>query len=95
MAGLPVAFTSEFYDDVNNKRQWTAFCAKNKSYVEKAEFKAVGKTSETFSLSRSAPSKKDIRSRRVEAQRTLALKRLSMHFVQGVLKTPNDANYRI
>jgi len=41
MAGLPVAFTSEFYDDVNNKRQWTAFCAKNKSYVEKAEFKAV------------------------------------------------------
>ena len=27
-AGLPVAFTSEFYDDVNKKRQWTAFCAK-------------------------------------------------------------------
>ena len=41
MAGLAVAFTSEFYDDVNKKRQWTAFCAKNKSYVEKAEFKAV------------------------------------------------------
>jgi hypothetical protein len=41
MAGLPVAFTSEFYDDVNKKRQWTAFCAKNKSYVEKAEFKTV------------------------------------------------------
>jgi predicted nucleotidyltransferase component of viral defense system len=41
MAGLPVAFTSEFYDDVNKKRQWTAFSAKNKSYVEKAEFKAV------------------------------------------------------
>ena len=41
MAGLSVAFTSEFYDDVNKKRQWTAFCAKNKSYVEKAEFKAV------------------------------------------------------
>jgi predicted nucleotidyltransferase component of viral defense system len=41
VAGLPVAFTSEFYDDVSKKRQWTAFCAKNRSYVEKAEFKAV------------------------------------------------------
>jgi hypothetical protein len=41
MAGLPVAFTSDFYDDVNKKRQWTAFCAKNKPYVEKAEYKAV------------------------------------------------------
>jgi hypothetical protein len=41
MAGMAVAFTSEFYDDVNKKRQWTAFCVKNKSYVEKAEFKAV------------------------------------------------------
>jgi hypothetical protein len=41
MGGLPVAFTSEFYDDVNKKRQWIAFCAKNKSYVEKTEFKAV------------------------------------------------------
>jgi predicted nucleotidyltransferase component of viral defense system len=41
IAGLPVAFTSEFYDDVNKKRQWTAFCAKNKSYVENVELKAV------------------------------------------------------
>jgi hypothetical protein len=41
IAGLPVAFTSEFYDDVNKKRQWIAFCAKNKSYIERAEFKAV------------------------------------------------------
>jgi len=41
IAGLPVAFTSEFYDDANKKRQWTAFCARNKSYVEKVEFKAV------------------------------------------------------
>jgi nucleotidyltransferase AbiEii toxin of type IV toxin-antitoxin system len=40
-AGTAVAFTSEFYDDVNKKRQWIAFCAKHKSYVEKAEFKAV------------------------------------------------------
>jgi hypothetical protein len=41
IAGLPVAFTSEFYEDANKKRQWTAFCAKNKSYVETVEFKAV------------------------------------------------------
>jgi predicted nucleotidyltransferase component of viral defense system len=41
MAGLPVAFTSEFYDDINKKRQWNAFCAKNKSYVANAEFKLV------------------------------------------------------
>jgi Nucleotidyl transferase AbiEii toxin, Type IV TA system len=41
IAGLPVDFTSEFSDDVNKKPQWTAFCAKNKSYVEKVEFKAV------------------------------------------------------
>jgi len=41
IAGLPVALTSEFYDEVNKKRQWTAFCAKNKSYVENVEFKAL------------------------------------------------------
>jgi hypothetical protein len=41
IAGLPLAFTSEFYDDVNKKRQWTAFCAKNESYVENVELKAV------------------------------------------------------
>jgi hypothetical protein len=41
IAGLPVAFTSEFYDDVNKKRQWTGFCAKNKSYVQNVEFKSV------------------------------------------------------
>jgi hypothetical protein len=48
MAGLPLVFTSEFYDDVNKKRQWTAFCAKNKSYVEKAEFKAVMEANRNF-----------------------------------------------
>jgi len=48
VAGLPVAFTSEFYDDVNKKRQWTAFCTKNKSYVEKAEFKDVMEGIRTF-----------------------------------------------
>ena len=48
MEGLPVAFTSEFYDDLNKKHQWTAFCAKYKSYVEKTEFKAVMEGIRTF-----------------------------------------------
>ena len=41
MAGVPVAFTSDFCDDLNKKRQWTTFCVKNKSYIQKVEFKAV------------------------------------------------------
>lgn len=41
MAGLPLAFTSDFYDDVNKNRQWSAFCMKNESYVQKVEFKTV------------------------------------------------------
>jgi hypothetical protein len=48
MAGLLVAFTSDFYDDIDKKRQWTAFCAKNKSYVEKVEFKAVEEAIRNF-----------------------------------------------
>ena len=83
MAGLPVAFTSEFYDDVNKKRQWTAFCAKNKSYVEKAEFKVVMEAIQNFL----AHPVRTVRRgtfvhEEVEARRTLALKRLSMHFVR-------------
>ena len=38
---LLVAGRMKFTYDGNKKRQWTAFCAKNKSYVEKTEFKAV------------------------------------------------------
>jgi hypothetical protein len=40
-AGIPLAVTPDFYDDRNKVRQWTAFCAKNKSYIEPIEFKAV------------------------------------------------------
>ena len=64
IAGMSVAVTPEFYDDVNKKRQWTAFWAKNKSYVGKAEFKAVVEDIRSFLGLRSAPSRKDIRSRR-------------------------------
>jgi hypothetical protein len=46
--GLPLAFTPEFYDDASKKRQWTAFCAKNATYVAKTEFKSVIDTLKTF-----------------------------------------------
>jgi hypothetical protein len=39
--GKPVAFTPEFYNDANKKKQWTAFCGKNATYVTKTELKEV------------------------------------------------------
>jgi len=40
-SGTPVAFTPEFYDDANKKKQWTAFCTRNATYVKKIELKEV------------------------------------------------------
>lgn len=40
-AGIPLAFTPDFYDDRNKVRQWTAFCAKNKTYIAAVDFKTV------------------------------------------------------
>jgi hypothetical protein len=37
----PVAFTSEFYEDDGKKKQWTAFCTRNATYVTKTELKEV------------------------------------------------------
>jgi Nucleotidyl transferase AbiEii toxin, Type IV TA system len=39
--GVPLAFTPEFYEDDNKIKQWNAFCNKNKSYVQRMEFKDV------------------------------------------------------
>ena len=39
--GVPLAFTSEFYEDENKVRQWNAFCNKNKPYVQQTEFRNV------------------------------------------------------
>jgi hypothetical protein len=39
--GTPVAFTLEFYNDADKKKQWTAFCTKNATYVTKIELKEV------------------------------------------------------
>ena len=46
--GMPLAFTPEFHDDASKKRQWTAFRAKNATYMAKAEFKSVIDTLKTF-----------------------------------------------
>ena len=47
---MPLAFMPEFYDDTNKKRQWTAFCAKNATYMAKTEFNTVIETLKTFSF---------------------------------------------
>jgi len=39
--GTPVAFTPEFYNDTDKKKQWTAFCTKNATYIAKTELKEV------------------------------------------------------
>jgi hypothetical protein len=39
--GIALAFTPDFYEDRNKVQQWTAFCAKNKAYIEPIEFKTV------------------------------------------------------
>jgi hypothetical protein len=39
--GTPLAFTIDFYEDVNKIRQWIAFSEENRSYVEPIEFKTL------------------------------------------------------
>ena len=38
VAGVPLAFTPEFYEDENKIKQWNAFCNRNKSYIQPIEF---------------------------------------------------------
>ena len=40
-SGTPFAFRPEFYNDTNKKKQWTAFCTKNATYIAKTELKEV------------------------------------------------------
>jgi hypothetical protein len=40
-SGLPLAFTAEFFDDPDKKRQWTAFCRKNHGYVSEVSLQSV------------------------------------------------------
>lgn len=41
VGGMPLAFTPEFYEDENKIKQWTAFCTKNKSYIQELAFENV------------------------------------------------------
>jgi hypothetical protein len=41
VGGTPVAFRPEFYNDTDKKKQWTAFCTRNATYVTKTELKEV------------------------------------------------------
>jgi nucleotidyltransferase AbiEii toxin of type IV toxin-antitoxin system len=36
--GVPLAFTSEFFEDEKKVKQWNAFCNKNKTYVQQTAF---------------------------------------------------------
>jgi hypothetical protein len=40
-AGAPVVFTAEFFDDSSKKKQWAAFCNRNKTYVEAVSLQTV------------------------------------------------------
>jgi Nucleotidyl transferase AbiEii toxin, Type IV TA system len=46
--GNPPVFTSEFSDNAEKKKQWVAFCRKNKSYVEELPLQNVCEEIETF-----------------------------------------------
>jgi hypothetical protein len=39
--GTPLAFTLDFYEDVNKVRQWSAFSENSGSYLEPIEFKTL------------------------------------------------------
>ena len=45
---LPVMFTSEFFDDTDKKKQWAAFCNKNRDYIAEISLEAVCKQLATF-----------------------------------------------
>lgn len=40
---VPLVFTAEFFDDDNKKKQWEAFCNKNRGYVTHVSFGSVCK----------------------------------------------------
>jgi Nucleotidyl transferase AbiEii toxin, Type IV TA system len=44
----PLAFTEDFFNSEDKKKQWAAFCEKNKSYVEESTLKLVCQEIEVF-----------------------------------------------
>jgi len=47
-SGMPVVFTSEFFEDAGKKRQWAAFCSKNRGYVAEVSLESVCREIERF-----------------------------------------------
>jgi Nucleotidyl transferase AbiEii toxin, Type IV TA system len=47
-SGTPLVFTSEFFDDADKKKQWAAFCNKNRSYVLEMSLESVCKEIAAF-----------------------------------------------
>jgi hypothetical protein len=39
--GIPMVFTAEFFDNSDKKKQWTAFCRRNRNYVAETSLKSV------------------------------------------------------
>ena len=48
--GRVLVFTSEFFDEADKKKQWTAFCNKNRSYVAEISLETVCREIELFLL---------------------------------------------
>lgn len=40
-SGIPLALTAEFFDDPDKKKQWTAFCRKNRGHVADVSLQSV------------------------------------------------------
>lgn len=47
-SGTPLVFTSEFFEDGDKKKQWAAFCNKNRNYVPEMSLESVCKEIATF-----------------------------------------------
>jgi Nucleotidyl transferase AbiEii toxin, Type IV TA system len=47
-SGTPLVFTSEFFDDTDKKKQWAAFCNKNRNYVPEVSLESVCKEIAVF-----------------------------------------------
>jgi hypothetical protein len=46
--GRPLVLTAEFFGNEDKKKQWAAFCERNKSYVEESPLQHVCKEIEAF-----------------------------------------------
>ena len=47
-AGRALAFTPEFFDDEDKKKQWAAFCNKNRTYIPEISLETVCREIEVF-----------------------------------------------